>query len=227
MSALLSSRPKAMTLNVVNRTKGILSPLNLHWAGVALLGLVNLYFLIHMGIAWRAASSQDAEAVAAQQVQLKAAQIAARPLQGLDVKLKNASSQADQFSFERLPVNYSEVATELGVLVKRDNVHLTRVQYAQSAVDGDAAGQLTQVLMDAGLSGDYRSLVTFINGLERDKVFFLITGISLTGQQTGQVNLRIRIVTYLRGLGSAEEMAKVQIVPAAAAVPVSADGGAR
>lgn len=222
-----------MTLNVMGRTKDVLSPLNLHWAAVALLGLVNLYLLIHMGLAWREASNQDADALAAQQVQLKAAQIAARPLQGLDAKLKNASSQADQFSLERLPLNYSEVATEMGVLVKRSNVHLTRVQYAQNAVEGDAAGQLTQVMMDAGLSGDYRSLVIFINGLERDRIFFLISGISLTGQQTGQVNLRIRIVTYLRGLGSPEEMAKFQLVPspapvpAAAAVPAATDGGAR
>jgi type IV pilus assembly protein PilO len=229
MSPILSSRPKAMTLNVVERTKDVLSPLNLHWAGVALLGLVNLYFLIHMGIAWRQASGQDADAVAAQRVQLKTAQIAAKPLQGLDVKLKNASSQADQFSLERLPLNYSEVATEMGVLVKRSNVHLTRVQYAQSAVDGDAAGQLTQVMMDAGLSGDYRSLVTFINSLERDKVFFLISGVSLTGQQTGQVNLRIRIVTYLRGLGSPDEMAKLQMVPASAKATTDepVGGGAR
>jgi type IV pilus assembly protein PilO len=213
-------------MNVTERTRGVLRPLNLHWAGIGLLGLVNLYLLVHMGLAWRQASSQDAEALARQQIELKTAQIAAIPLQGLDVKLKNASSQADAFSLERLPLNYSEVATELGVLVKKDNVHLTRVQYAQNAVDGDAAGQLTQVTMDAGLSGDYRSLVTFINGLERDKVFFLITGISLTGQQTGQVNLRIRIVTYLRGLGSPEEMAAVQMVPAAAA-PAPASEGAR
>ena len=227
----LSARPAALTTNVMERTKGVLSPLNLHWVGLALLGLVNLYLLIHMGVAWRAASSQDDEALAAQQVSLKAAQIAALPLQGLDVKLKTASSQADEFSLERLPVNYSEVASELGVLVKRSNVRLTRVQYAQSAVDDDAAGQLTQVMMDAGLSGDYRSLVTFINGLERDRVFFLISGITLTGQQTGQVNLRIRIVTYLRGLGSVEEMAKVQMVPEDAK-PVATDiaataGGAR
>ena len=216
MSAL-DTRPKAFTVNVLERTRGVLSPLNLHWAGLGLLGLVNLYLLIHMGLAWRQASSQNAEALAQQQIALKTAQIAARPLAGLDVKLKDASSQADSFSLERLPLNYSEVAAELGALVKRDNVHLTRVQYAQNAVDGDAAGQLTQVTMDAGLSGDYRSLVTFINGLERDRVFFLITGISLTGQQTGQVNLRIRIVTYLRGLGSPAEMAAVQVVPATSA----------
>ena len=237
MSALkLSARPKAATINVVERTRGLLSPLNLHWAGIAVLGLVNLYLLAHMGLAWRAASSQNADALATQQVSLKTAQIAARPLQGLDAKLKNASSQADQFSVERLPVSWSEVLTELGALVKRDNVHLTRVQYAESAVDGDAAGQLTQVIADAGLSGDYRSLVTFVNGLERDRVFFLITGISLTGQQTGQVNLRIRIVTYLRGMPSKEELAAAEKLPPgedkSSLAPVATDvsdtaGGAR
>ena len=238
MSALkLGSRPEAATMNVVQRTRGVLSPLNLHWTGVALLGLVNLYFLVHMLFAWRAASNDDASAAAAQQVSLKTAEIAARPLQGLDVKLKNASSQADQFSLERLPVSWSEVLTELGALVKKDNVHLTRVQYAESAVDGDAAGQLTQVIADAGLSGDYRSLVTFVNGLERDREFFLITGISLTGQQTGQVNLRIRIVTYLRGTPSKEELAGAlpladavaggAAAPAAADVSAASDGGAR
>jgi hypothetical protein len=40
--------------------------------------------------------------------------------------------------------------------------------------------------------------VQFINAMERDKMFFLIYSINLTGQQTGQVNLRVRLSTYLR-----------------------------
>jgi hypothetical protein len=52
--------------------------------------------------------------------------------------------------------------------------------------------------MDASVSGDYRPVVQFINATERDKVFFVINGINLTGQQTGQVNLRLRLTTYLR-----------------------------
>ena len=53
--------------------------------------------------------------------------------------------------------------------------------------------------IDARLSGDYRPLVQFINSLERDKMFFVINGVTLTGQQTGTVNLRLRLTTYLRG----------------------------
>jgi hypothetical protein len=56
--------------------------------------------------------------------------------------------------------------------------------------------------------------VQFINAVERDKVFFVINGINLTGQQTGQVNLRIRLTTYLRP-ANADELSSE--VPAATA----------
>ena len=52
--------------------------------------------------------------------------------------------------------------------------------------------------MDASLSGDYRPLVLFVNSLERDKMFFVITGVTLTGQQSGTVGLRVRLTSYLR-----------------------------
>ena len=211
MSALFSSRPKAVTLNIRERTRGWLTALNLHWAGVAALGLVNVYLLVHMAFAYQTARSNDADAIAAARVDMKTAQIAAKPLEGLDAKLLTSSEQADRFTLERLPLNYSEVAAELGVLAKKQNVRLARVQYKQSPVAGDAAGQLTEVQMDASLAGDYRALVTFINSLERDKVFFVISALTLTGQQTGQVSLRLRVTTYLRGLGSVDEMRRVTV----------------
>jgi len=64
---------------------------------------------------------------------------------------------------------------------------------------------LTAISIDASVSGDYRPIVQFINALERDKIFFVINGINLTGQQTGQVNLRIRLTTYLRP-GNTDEL---------------------
>ncbi len=211
------------TVNLRERTQGLLNAVNLHWAGVAALVLLNLYLLVQMGLAWKLSNSQNAEALAQQQIQLKSAEIAAKPLEGLDVKLASASEKADGFYQERLPVSYSEIASELGELRKASKVHLSRVNYSQPAaangkkapegpggtlVPSSGKNQLTEVLMDASLTGDYRSLVTFINGLERDKVFFLIDGITLTGQQSGQVSLRIRTTTFLRGYVGADEADK-------------------
>ena len=207
----MSARPTAVTMNVRARAQSWLSGLRLHYAGVAVLGVVNLYLLAQMGLVWQRMNSAGPEAQAVQRVELKTAEIAARPLEGLDVKLAVASANADRFYRERLPVSYSEVLTELGVLAKRQGVRLAHVNYSQAPVAGDgssseAVGQLTEVRMDASLSGQYRPLVLFLNGLERDRVFFVISGVTLTGQQTGTVSLRIRLATYLRGLGPSERM---------------------
>jgi hypothetical protein len=151
-----------------------------------------------MGIAWKTASSQDAVAIDQQTVALKAAEIATKPLEGLDGKLVKATADSDQFYAKRLPVAYSEVLAELGSLTKQQGVKMTRGQYAYSPVLDGAAGALTEVRMDESFNGDYRPLVLFINSLERDKMFFLIRGVTLTGQQSGTVGLRLSLTTYLR-----------------------------
>jgi hypothetical protein len=170
----------------------------LHIAGVVVLGLVNLYLLAHMAFAWRAANSDNAAALADQTIAMETAKIARQPLEGLDEKLTQATKDADKFYKQRLPFSTSEVIGELGGLAKKQGVKLIRVQYAYSPVLPGMAGELTEARMDASLNGDYRPLVLFVNALERDKMFFLITGVTLTGQQSGTVGLRIRVTTYLR-----------------------------
>jgi type IV pilus assembly protein PilO len=211
MSAMPVLKRNVSSANVAAGAKEALTPLNLHFAVVGLLALVNLYLLIHMLFTWRAASTDNAEAIAQQTIMLRSAEIAARPLQGLDVKLTHASADADSFYQTRLPLSYSQVASELGSIAKEDKVKLTRVQYAQAPMLEGTSAELTEVRMDATLSGDYRSLVVFINRLERDKLFFYISNITLTGGQGGVVNLRVRLTTYIRGLGSEEEMKKVAL----------------
>ena len=171
---------------------------NLHIAGVVVLGLVNLYLLAHMAFAWRAANSDNAAALADQTIARETAKIAKQPLEGLDEKLAQATKDADKFYKQRLPFAYSDVVGELGALAKKQGVKLIRVQYAYSPVMPGTAGELTEARMDASLSGDYRPLVLFVNALERDKMFFVITGVTLTGQQSGTVGLRVRLTSYLR-----------------------------
>jgi hypothetical protein len=208
MSALTILKAKSSNGNGTGQARSWLTPLNLHWAGVGLLVLVNVYLLVQMGLLWHAAGQRNADAMAQQRIALKTAEIAAQPLRGLDEKLARATDEADRFYKERLPATYSEVAGELGVLTKDHNVRLTRVAYAPATVLAGSKGELTEVRMDASLSGDYRPLVQFINSLERDKMFFAITSVTFTGQQTGTVNLRLGLTSYLRE-------AAAQDVPAA------------
>ncbi len=200
-------RPAAAA-TALTRVRAAMTALNLHLAGVAVLAILNLYLLVHMGIAWQTAHSQNADALANQRVQLKLAEIAAQPLDGLDAKLVRSTVEADKFYDQRLPFAFSQVLSELGALAKKENVKLTRVQYATPKPlldEGLESGiAVNEIRMDASLNGDYRPLVEFINLLERDKLFFLVSGVTLTGQQSGVVGLRLRVTTYLRSPHGAE-----------------------
>lgn len=206
MSATTTTRPTVIESlqGASAKARTLLTQLNLYYATVAVLGLISLYFLVQIGFTWRRANSQDSAALEQQTVVMKTAEIATKPLEGLDGKLSNATSESDAFYAKRLPTAYSEVVAELGVLTKQQGVKLTRVQYAYSPVLDGAAGALTEARMDASLNGDYRPLVLFINSLERDKMFFLIRGVTLAGQSGGTVGLRLSLTTYLRpGKGAA------------------------
>jgi len=68
--------------------------------------------------------------------------------------------------------------------------------------------------------------VLFVNSLERDKMFFLITGVTLTGQQSGTVGLRVRLTSYLRSPVGIENTEKSLGGADAAGSPDGAEHGA-
>ena len=202
------------------RARQLLTAVNLHFAGVAALCVLNIYLLLHLFFAWQAVGASGNDAVAQQRTILTAARIAGKPLEGIDDKLAVSTEQANEFYVQRLPFAYSQVLAELGAVSTRSGVRLARVAYLPAPY---LAGRyaLTQLSMDASISGDYRPVIGFINALERDRTFFVITGATLTGQQTGQVNLRLRILTYLRAPGPEESAGELPLAADAA----SEDGG--
>jgi type IV pilus assembly protein PilO len=52
--------------------------------------------------------------------------------------------------------------------------------------------------MEADLSGNYIALAKFINALERDDMFFIISSVELGGEQTGPIKLQMKLETYLK-----------------------------
>ena len=95
------------------RARHLLTAVNLHYAGVAALVVLNVYLLAHLLFVWQALSASDADAVARQQTMLQAARIAAQPLRGIDGKLQNSTVEADAFYSHRLPYAMSQVVAEL------------------------------------------------------------------------------------------------------------------
>ena len=191
-SSLLRNRPR-----LTARARTLLTAVNLHYAGVAALLVIVLYMAVHLLLVSQSLKEHNADALNQQRNLLTTARLQAQPLRGLDAKIAASTQDADLFYADRLPYAYSQVLSELGHLTQKSNGRLANVQYAQAPVLS-GANALTELRMDASVSGDYRPIVEFINSVERDKMFFVINGINLSGQQTGMVNLRIRLTTYLR-----------------------------
>ena len=194
----MSAAGAVTTARFSARTRALLTTVNLHWAAVGLLAVVNLWLMLQLVLAWRTAGEHGADALAQGQIALRTADLQARPLEGLDAKLAAATEESDDFYRRRFPYERSQMYAELGALAKRQGVRLTRVQYPEAPQLAGTSAEVTEVRMDASLSGDYRPLVLFINSLEWDRMFFLITGVSLSGQQRGTVGLRLRLTTFLR-----------------------------
>src|SRR5206468_10583832 len=120
--------------------------------GIVLLIVINTYLVIHLAVLWQQARSNDENALAAQQIALKTAEISAQPLRGLDTKLAAATTDADRFYAARLPPTHSEALSALGRLTKDHNVRLTRGQYLHAPVLAGTSGELTEMRIDASLS---------------------------------------------------------------------------
>ena len=170
--------------------------LNLHLVGTALLAALVVILAVKAGIAVHAARAADSESYQREQVRSIQLRAQMAHLQNLPQKVDQSRGDAEHFYESRIAPNYSTIAEQLGDIAIKNQVRLSRAEYSPSpAIDG-----LTEVRIDASLSGDYTPLMHFINDLERDKnhVFFIIDGVTFTGQQGGLVNLRLKLSTYLQ-----------------------------
>ena len=170
------------------------SPLTWHYAGFALLLVVVIVLGTRFALDWAVTSSRATDALSSKQVELKALQLQTAPLHGLDKRVDLTRDGIKDFYDQRIPGNYSSIAEQIGTLAVKSGVRLSRMQYAQ----GVAGRDLSEISLDAGVTGDYPQIMRFINSLERDKTFFVIRAMGLSGQQGGLVNLRLRVSTWLR-----------------------------
>lgn len=170
------------------------SPLTWHYAGFAVLLLLVIILSLRLGLDWVATNSRSTDALAGKQVELHAMDLQTAPLRGLDKRVVASREQIQSFYEKRIPANYSSFANRIGELQVKSGVRLSRMQYTQ----GKPGPYLTEISLDAGISGAYPDIMRFVNSLERDQMFFVIRGMHLTGQQGGLVNLRLNVSTWMR-----------------------------
>ncbi len=170
------------------------SALTWHYVGFVVLLVVAIGLAVRVGLDWAAIDTHASDVLAEKQVQMRALDIKTAPLRGLDKRVESSRAQKTEFMEKRISPNYSSISDRVLALGVASGVRLTRLEYSQ----GKPGSDLTEIQMDAGITGQYPQIMKFINSLERDQIFFLIRAMSLTGQQGGIVSLRLQLSTWLR-----------------------------
>ena len=206
--------------NTVSTREHLSSPLTWHYIGVAVLSLIVLGLAIRLGLDWTATDASANNALVNKQIELKTLEVQTAPLRGLDQRVVDSRKQIQNFYDQRIPANYSSIAVQVGDLAVKSGVHISGVQYTQGATAGD----LTEISLDARISGEYQQIMHFVNGLERSKTFFIIRAMAFTGQQGGLVNLRLRVSTWLRPSDVPTGLPPTPAETPASAVPANQEG---
>ena len=129
---------------------GMVSVLNLHIAGVALLAVLNVFLMVRLGLAWRDLGSGRRDELQQKQLQLTQLQAQTARLNGLPQRVDLSRKDADTFYLRRIPANYSSILADLGALAAKNNIRLTRAGYNQTpALEG-----LAELRIDANLAGN-------------------------------------------------------------------------
>ncbi len=157
---------------------------------LALLDAAGIVFLLSPFAPSRADQMQEYDRLRRER-DLTEAQVA--PLRGMEGKVRRAGKDLALFD-QRLPASSSAVADTLGKLAQKNGVQLSQAKY--DIKDSDAPG-VRLLVINATLTGDYLSVVKFINGLERDKLFTILDSLGLVEQQGGSVQLQMKLETYM------------------------------
>jgi type IV pilus assembly protein PilO len=173
-------------------------------AAVAM-GIVCLLALMYLLTPITSSSAEKQQQLLAKQQQLRTVEEQTRPIQRLPQLVSKAKGDISSFYADRLPAFPTQIYSEIYRLAQKNNVSVSEVKY--EAYD-TSVNDLKLIQVEAKVSGSYGNLMRFINSVERNKLFFLIDTLQLADtktRDTNEVQLNIKMETYLRPRGSNEK----------------------
>ena len=193
--------------------------LNAYLAVVGILLVLVLVLATRLLLAWHQSQSDRSDEYRADQATYAQLRVQADKLRSLPEQLNVSKKAAQSFVDARIPASDGVVIGEIGGLATADHVRWSRAAYTyRPAIPG-----IVEARIEANVTGEYAPIMHFINDLERDRnhAFFVIRSVTLTGQQGGAVNLRVRMTTYML----ADASGASPLVPANAPTEDAGDGG--
>jgi Tfp pilus assembly protein PilO len=105
-------------------------------------------------------------------------------------------------SFPPASSGYSAVRTELGEIGKKSGIQMEDLSFKQAEISNRG---MTEVLIDATINGDYKSVIHFLNGVQRS-TNYEVDNLTLATDNTNQgaagvIKVSLHLKTYFRTAG--------------------------
>lgn len=116
-------------------------------------------------------------------------------------KISAAWDHFEQVKFPPASAGYSTVSSELGGIAKGAGVQIESVGFKAKEIAGRG---LTEVSIEASVSGDYANVVRFVNGIQRSERVYALDALTLGTQQQSQglpsnvIKVAMHLRTYFR-----------------------------
>jgi Tfp pilus assembly protein PilO len=106
-----------------------------------------------------------------------------------------------ELKFPPASAGYSTVTSDLGAIAKTAGVQVESVGFKQKEITGR---DLTEISIEAAVSGDYANVVRFVNGIQRSEHVYALDALTLAQQQQSQgqpsnvIKVAMHLKTYFR-----------------------------
>ena len=108
----------------------------------------------------------------------------------------------DHFEHSLFPASsgYSAVRSELGSIASKSGIQLEALSFKQTEI---ANRGMTEVIVDATVNGDYKSVIGFLNGLQRSANLYAVDTLTLASENASHgsasvIKVALHLKTYFR-----------------------------
>ncbi len=171
----------------------------------AILGAVIFLVLADVALAvysWKLSSAprtpQQRLAAESKLLDLRKADI--KRAKDIQASIPAIQKDCDKFEHSLFPARsgYSSVSSELDSIAKKAGIQLGNLSFKQTAIP---ERKLTEVVIDATVNGDYKSVIQFLNGVQRSTNIYEVESLTLANENANQgpanvIKVALHLKTY-------------------------------
>jgi Tfp pilus assembly protein PilO len=166
-------------------------------AGVTLLVLADVALAAY---SWQLSSAPHApeQQAAVETIQHNLLKADIKRAQDIRDNIPAIQKDCDRFEQSLFPARsgYSAVRSELGAVAKKSGIQLEDLSFKPTEI---ASRGMMEVVIDATVNGNYKSVIGFLNGLQRSSNLYAVDALSLAPENANLASANvIKVTLHLR-----------------------------